>query len=180
MRLAAKLRLPVLTLVDTPGAYPGIEAEQNGQAIAIAENLRLMAALPVPIVTVITGEGGSGGALALAVADRVLICQNAVYSVISPEGCAAILWKDRAAAPRAAAALRLDAPALLRMGIVDGVVPEPAGGAESDHLLAAERLAGAALAMLRELSTLDPDQLVAQRHARFRRYRVDAGEPAAG
>ncbi|WP_241255809.1 acetyl-CoA carboxylase, carboxyltransferase subunit beta, partial [Candidatus Protofrankia californiensis] len=120
MRLAAKLGLPVVTLIDTAGAFPGIEAEQNGQSVAIAENLRLMAGLPVPVVAVVTGEGGSGGALALAIADRVLMCANAVYSVISPEGCAAILWKDASAGPKAAAALRVDARELLRNGIVDG------------------------------------------------------------
>src|SRR5882757_8042753 len=125
MRLAAKLGLPVVTLVDTPGAYPGEQAEEQGQAFAIAENLRLMASLPVPVVTVVTGEGGSGGALGIAVANRVLIWEHAVYSVISPEGCAAILWKDPAFGPRAAAALGLTARDLLRLGIVDGVLPEP-------------------------------------------------------
>ncbi|WP_279582187.1 acetyl-CoA carboxylase carboxyltransferase subunit alpha/beta [Fodinicola feengrottensis] len=128
MRLAAKLGRPVVTLVDTPGAHPGVAAEQHGQAVAIAQNLRLMSGLPVPIVAAVTGEGGSGGALALAVSDRLLVAENAVYSVISPEGCAAILWKSRAHAPRAAQALRVDARALLEFGVADGVVREPAGG----------------------------------------------------
>ncbi|MBV9026119.1 MAG: acetyl-CoA carboxylase, carboxyltransferase subunit beta, partial [Streptomycetaceae bacterium] len=122
MRLAAKLGIPVLTLIDTPGAHPGVDAEQHGQAGAIADNLRLMSALPVPTVAVVLGEGGSGGALALAVADRVLVCENAMYSVISPEGCAAILWHDRASAPEAAEALRLDACSLMEYQIVDGIV----------------------------------------------------------
>jgi acyl-CoA carboxylase subunit beta len=170
MRLAAKLNLPVITLVDTPGAYPGLEAEQNGQAIAIAENLRLMAGLPVPVVSVITGEGGSGGALALAVANRVLICANGVYSVISPEGCAAILWDDPSAAPKAAAALRLTARELRRMHIVDGVVPEPEGGVQTDHVAAAHNLRAALVGRLRELLPLDPAELIADRRARFRAF----------
>jgi acetyl-CoA carboxylase carboxyl transferase subunit beta len=170
MRLAAKLSLPVITLVDTPGAYPGVEAEASGQAIAIAENLRLMAGLPVPVITVITGEGGSGGALALAVANRVLICANGVYSVISPEGCAAILWDDPAAAPKAAAALRMTSADLLRLGVVDGIVPEPDGGAQIDHLSAAQNLRAALVNGLRELLHLDPDTLIADRRARFRAF----------
>ena len=172
-RLAGKLGLPVITLVDTPGAYPGVEAEQQGQAIAIAECIRLMAGLPVPVISVITGEGGSGGALALAVADQVLICANGTYSVISPEGCAAILWNDSAAAPRAAEALRLDARQLLAAGIVDGVVPEPGGGTHTDHLAAAELVQGALLSTLRRLCEFDPGRLVAKRHAKFRRFGAD-------
>jgi acetyl-CoA carboxylase carboxyl transferase subunit beta len=170
MRLATKLNVPVITLVDTPGAYPGLEAEQNGQAIAIAENLRLMAGLPIPVISVITGEGGSGGALALAVANRVLICANGIYSVISPEGCAAILWDDPSAAPKAAAALRLTAAELRRMRIVDGVVPEPEGGVQSDHVAAAGNLRAALLDRLRELLALDPAELIADRRARFRAF----------
>jgi acetyl-CoA carboxylase carboxyl transferase subunit beta len=170
MRLAEKLGLPVVTLIDTPGAYPGIEAEEQGQAIAVAENIRLMAGLSVPIVAVITGEGGSGGALALAVGDRVLACSNAVYSVISPEGCAAILWKDRAMAPVAAEALRMAAPDLLRLGIVDGVLPEPAEGAHTDHLEAARRLRDAVATCALELTGLDRSELVAARQRRFRCY----------
>ncbi|WP_018501318.1 acetyl-CoA carboxylase carboxyl transferase subunit [Parafrankia discariae] len=178
MRLAAKLGLPVITLIDTAGAHPGIEAEQNGQAVAIAENLRLMAGLPVPVVAVVTGEGGSGGALALAVADRVLMCANAIYSVISPEGCAAILWKDPSAGPDAAAALRVDARALLTAGIVDGVIPEPDGGADVDPLAAADALRAALTGTLAELTPLDPPTLVTARRARFRRFGTPA--PAGG
>jgi acetyl-CoA carboxylase carboxyl transferase subunit beta len=170
MRLAAKWRLPVVTLVDTPGAYPGVDAELQGQATVIAETLRLMGALPVPVVTVVTGEGCSGGALAIAVADRVLIMENAIYTVISPEGCAAILWKDSAAAPTAARALRVDARSLLELGVVDGVVPEPPGGAESDHAEAAALVRAAIRAELSDLAGLDPARLVADRRARFRRF----------
>jgi len=174
MRLAAKLGAPILTLVDTPGAHPGLEAEKNGQAVAIAENLRLMSSLPVPVVAVVTGEGGSGGALGLAVANTVLICANAVYSVITPEGCAAILWNDPAAAPLAAAELRLDAPELLRLGVVDGIVPEPPGGAESDHAAAARNLGEAVERAFDALAGLDGAGLVAHRRARFDSFgRVD-------
>ncbi|MFI6269966.1 acetyl-CoA carboxylase carboxyltransferase subunit alpha [Micromonospora zamorensis] len=167
MRLADKLGLPVVTLVDTPGAYPGADAEERGQAVAIAENLRLMAGLRVPIVTVIIGEGGSGGALALAVANRVLIFGNGVYSVISPEGCAAILWQDPAAAPLAAAALGGSARDLLRLGIVDGVIPEPDGGTGADPLRSADRLRAALVPLVDELSGRTPQALVADRRERF-------------
>ncbi|PSL52678.1 acetyl-CoA carboxylase carboxyltransferase subunit alpha [Saccharothrix carnea] len=170
MRLAAKLGLPVVTLVDTPGAHPGRAAEERGQAVAVAESIRLMARLPVPVVTVVTGEGGSGGALALAVANEVLIGSNGVYSVISPEGCAAILWRDRRMAPAAARALRLDAANLLRLGVVDGVVPEPEGGSGHDHVLAGQRLRDALVAALRRLSGMTGDRLVAARRARFRAF----------
>ncbi|GAB4052944.1 acetyl-CoA carboxylase carboxyl transferase subunit alpha [Catellatospora paridis] len=170
LRLAAKWGLPVVTLVDTPGAHPGVDAEEHGQATAIAENLRLMGSLPVPVVTVITGEGCSGGALGIAVADRVLIMENAVYTVISPEGCAAILWHDSAAAPAAAQALRVDARSLLELGVVEGVIPEPPGGAEADHAAAAAALRAAVHAELADLAGLDQTRLVAQRRARFRRF----------
>ena len=170
MRLAAKLGLPVVTFVDTPGAHPGVEAEEQGQALAIAESIRLMAGLPVPVVTLVTGEGGSGGALALAVADEVLICSNGVYSVISPEGCASILWNDAAMAPTAAAALRVDARQLLRLGIVDGVVREPEGGSQTDHALAARRVHAAVGEAVERLSMLDAPALVARRRARFRSF----------
>jgi len=172
MRMAEKLGLPVVTLVDTPGAFPGVLAEEQGQAGAIAENIRLMAGLRVPIVTVITGEGGSGGALALAVADEVLICSNGSYSVISPEGCAAILWKNAHEAPAAAGALCLDARNLLRLGIVDGVVVEPQGGTQADHRGAAHRLRTALLSVLPALSTMDAAVLVDRRRQRFRAYGV--------
>jgi len=172
-RLAAKLGLPVVTFVDTPGAYPGVDAEESGQSIAIAEMIRLMAGLPVPVVTMITGEGGSGGALALAVADRVLISANGTYSVISPEGCAAILWNDPAAAQRAAEALHVDSRQLHAEGIVDGVVPEPPGGAHTDHLAAAEYVHDALVSSLQQLAEYDPGRLVALRHEKFRRFGAD-------
>ncbi|GAA1873621.1 acetyl-CoA carboxylase carboxyl transferase subunit alpha [Asanoa iriomotensis] len=170
MRLAAKWGLPVVTLVDTPGAYPGVDAELQGQATVIAETLRLMGALPVPLVTVVTGEGCSGGALAIAVADRVLIMENAIYTVISPEGCAAILWKDSAAAPAAARALKVDARSLLALGVVDGVVPEPPGGAEADQTAAAALVRSAIRVELADLAARDPARLLAERRARFRRF----------
>ncbi|HEX5494330.1 MAG TPA: acetyl-CoA carboxylase carboxyltransferase subunit alpha [Mycobacteriales bacterium] len=183
MRLAGKLRIPVVTLIDTPGAYPGREAEERGQAQAIAENLRLMACLPVPIVAVVTGEGGSGGALALAVADRVLACAGAIYSVISPEGCAAIVWKDTAAAPLAASALRLDAATLLDLGVLDAVVPEPAGGAHRDPTGASALVRAAVMRALGELAGLPAADLVAARRRRFRSFglppdRADPPDPA--
>ncbi|MFI5606911.1 acetyl-CoA carboxylase, carboxyltransferase subunit beta [Amycolatopsis sp. NPDC051903] len=174
MRLAAKLGLPVVTLIDTAGAYPGIEAERRGQAVAIAENLKLMAGLPVPVVAVVTGEGGSGGALALAFADEVLMAENAVYSVISAEGCAAILWKDPAAAPKAAEALRVDARSLLAQGVIDGVVPEPEGGAGADHVRAAAALRAALAESLARLVPLDQMNLVTRRRARFRAFGADS------
>ncbi|MBO2445580.1 acetyl-CoA carboxylase carboxyl transferase subunit beta [Actinomadura barringtoniae] len=174
MRMAAKLGLPIVTLIDTQGAEPGISAEENGQAIAIAESLRLMSGLPVPIVAVVTGEGGSGGALALGVADRVLALENAVYSIISPEGCAAILWHDASQGPRAAAALRVTSRELLRLGLVDGVVPEPQDGTQTDPALAAQYLRDAITSALSELVGRDPADLVNSRRARFRRIGSDA------
>lgn len=178
MRLAEKLGLPVLTFIDTPGAYPGLEAEEQGQAVAIAENIRLMAGLTVPTVAVVMGEGGSGGALALATADRVLMCANAVYSVISPEGCAAITWNDPAAAPDAAKALRITARELLALGLVDGVVPEPEGGSGTDHQKAAETMRAVLSAELRALRALGPERLVSTRKAKFRGFGTASG--AAG
>ncbi|ONI77886.1 acetyl-CoA carboxyl transferase [Actinosynnema sp. ALI-1.44] len=170
MRMAAKLGIPVITLVDTPGAYPGRTAEEHGQAHAIAQCLRTLGGLPVPVVSLITGEGGSGGALALAVADRVLICEHAIYSVISPEGCAAILWRDPGAAAAAAAALRVDARSLLRLGVVDGVVPEPGGGAHRDPTATTSLARDAVVCALRELLGRPGTELVAARRARFRRF----------
>lgn len=170
MRLAGKLGIPLVTLVDTPGAHPGLAAEESGQANAIAECLRVMGGLPVPVVSVITGEGGSGGALALAVADQVLICENAIYSVISPEGCAAILWRDPKASTTAAAALGVDARSLLRNGVVDGVIPEPPGGAHLDPARASDTVRVAVLAALTELRVADGADLVAGRRRRFRRF----------
>lgn len=170
MRLAAKLGLPVITLVDTPGAHPGPQAEEQGQAIAIAECIRVMTSLPVPVIAVITGEGGSGGALALATANRVLMCANSIYSVISPEGCAAILWQDRAAAPQAARALGFDARSLLSLGVVDGVLPEPEGGTGADPPLTAARLRAALVSTLAELAPLTARELVDNRRQRFRQF----------
>lgn len=173
MRLAGKLGLPVVTLIDTPGAYPGRRAEEQGQAVAIAENMKLMAALPVPVVAVVTGEGGSGGALALGVANRVLMWQNAVYSVISPEGCAAILWQDPSAAGTAADALKVRAADLLGLGVVDGVLREPGEGAHSAPAEAAERLGTALSRCLAELDGLSGEALRADRQARFDRFGAD-------
>lgn len=168
MQIAAKFRRPVLTLLDTPGAYPGIDAEERGQAEAIARNLREMARLPVPIVTVVIGEGGSGGALALGVGDRVYMLENAVYSVISPESCAAIIWRDASHAERAAEALKLTADDLLRLKLVDGVVREPEGGAHEDWDDAARSLADTVEAALKELLPIDGPELVRRRYEKFR------------
>ncbi|MEH1165974.1 acetyl-CoA carboxylase carboxyltransferase subunit alpha [Micromonospora sp. CPCC 205539] len=180
MRLAARLGLPVVTLVDTPGADPGVGAEEQGQAAAIAENILTLTVLPTPVVAVITGEGGSGGALALAVADRVLMLQNAVYSVISPEGCAAILWPDRSAAPQAARALRLTAPDLCRLGVADEIVPEPATAAHEDPAETARRLRAALLANLLPLLDVPTALLVRRRRQRFRRFGSARADVRAG
>ena len=169
MKLAEKFRRPVLTLIDTPGAYPGLDAEERGQAEAIARNLREMAKLTVPTVSVIIGEGGSGGALALGVTDRILMLEYAIYSVISPEGCASILWKDAGQAPAAAAALKLTAPNLLKLGIIDEVVPEPLGGAHSDWDKAAALLKGAVQKQLAVLGEVEPSRLVEERYQKFAR-----------
>lgn len=169
MRTAARFRRPVLTLVDTPGAYPGIEAEERGQAESIARNLLEMARLPVPIVGAVIGEGGSGGALALGICDRMYMMENSVYSVISPEGCAAILWGDRAKAEDAAEALKLTARDIADLGIVDGVIPEPPGGAHRETAAASEALADALEAGFRELETLSGPELVQQRLEKYRR-----------
>jgi acetyl-CoA carboxylase carboxyl transferase subunit alpha len=169
MKLAEKFQRPVLCLIDTMGAYPGIEAEERGQAEAIAKNLLEMAKLKVPIVAVVIGEGGSGGALALGVADRVLMLENAIYSVISPEGCASILWKDSSQAPKAAEALKLTAPHLKELGVIDGIVKEPLGGAHSDHDAAAALLKEAVIEAFAELAELDAATLVEQRYQKFAR-----------
>lgn len=169
MRLAERFQLPVVTLIDTPGAFPGLDAEERGQSQAIAEALEGMAALTVPVISVVIGEGGSGGALAIGVANRVLMLEHAIYSVISPEGCASILFKDAAHAPKAADALRLTAKDLLELGVIEGIVREPLGGAHRDFDLAAERLGQALEAQLDELERLSPEALVDDRYARFRR-----------
>jgi acyl-CoA carboxylase subunit beta len=171
-RLAERLRIPVVTLIDTPGAYPGVAAEENGQASAIAANILALTALRVPVVCVITGEGGSGGALALAAGDRVLMFEHSVYSVISPEGCAAILW-DASATAQAATALRLTADDLLRLGVIDGVIAEPGAGTHTDPVAAASRLGAAVRGCLAELHEIPADQLIAQRRKRLR----DMGSP---
>lgn len=173
MRLAAKLGMPVVTLIDTPGAYPGLTAEESGQSNAIAENLRLMGSLTVPVVAVVTGEGGSGGALALGVADRVLVCANATYSVISPEGCAAILWKNAAEAAVAADELGLDAASLLRLGVVDGVIPEPEGGGHTDTTVMSDAVRRAVVVALRELRGTTGSSTA--RRARFRAFGLADG-----
>lgn len=167
MRLAEKFGRPVLTFVDTQGAYPGIGAEERGQAEAIARNLFVMAGLRVPIISSIIGEGGSGGALGIAVADRVLMMENAIYSVISPEGCAAILWRSRDMAPEAAEALKLTAADLADSGIIDEVVPEPSGGAHIDPEGAAESLREAILRHLSDLENMEAGRLVAERREKY-------------
>jgi acetyl-CoA carboxylase carboxyl transferase subunit alpha len=168
MHLAAKFGRPILTFIDTPGAYPGIDAEERGQAEAIARNLREMARLSVPIVVTITGEGGSGGALAIAVGDRVNMMENSVYSVISPEGCASILWRDSSKAESAAEALKITAQDLSGFGIIDEIVPEPEGGAHLDHEGSAALLDKVLDRSLRELVTVSPSELLERRYQKFR------------
>jgi acetyl-CoA carboxylase carboxyl transferase subunit alpha len=173
--MADKFGLPVLTFIDTPGAYPGIGAEERGQSEAIGAALAAMARLRVPVVASIIGEGGSGGALALGVANRMVVLEFGCYSVISPEGCAAILWKDGSRAEEAATQLKITAPDLLRLGVVDAVVEEPAGGAHQDHDEAAIRLDRAIAAQLEALSALSPDALADDRYRRFRALGAFAG-----
>jgi acetyl-CoA carboxylase carboxyl transferase subunit alpha len=172
MEMAEKFGMPIVTLIDTPGAYPGIGAEERHVAEAIAVNIRDMSALKVPIVTIVIGEGGSGGALGMAVADEVMILENGYYSVISPEGCAAILWKDRAAAPQAADALKFSPEYLLKFGVVDRVIAEPMGGAHRDHEEAAKKLREAIVDSLDKLSKKSIKKLLDDRYQRFR----DLGE----
>lgn len=170
MRMAEKFNLPIVTLIDTPGAYPGIGSEERNIAEAIAFNLREMMMLRVPIVAVVIGEGGSGGALGIGVADRVLMMENSYYSVISPEGCAAILWKDRKYATEAATALKLSAADLMGLGIIDEVIPEPMGGAHHDHVAAANNLKKQVIRQLTELEGIDRDALLEQRYQKFRSF----------
>ncbi len=167
MKLAAKFNAPVITLIDTPGAYPGLGAEERGQAEALARNILEMAALPTPIIAVVIGEGGSGGALALGVADRILMLENSVYSVISPEGCAAILWKDAAQRERAAEALKLTAQDLLRFKLIDEIVPEPLGGAHLDPDATGEALRAALVRHMNELRKVRPEKLVRRRAEKY-------------
>lgn len=168
MQLAEKFNLPIVIFIDTPGAYPGMGAEERGQAWAIALNLREMTSIAVPIVATIIGEGGSGGALGIGIADRVCVLENAYYSVISPEGCAAILWKNGAKAPDAANVLKLTGPDLLKMGIIDEVIPEPLGGAHTDPEGMGKILKQAINKNLRELARLNKDELLKLRYAKFR------------
>ena len=168
MNLAAKFGRPIFCFVDTPGAYPGLDAEERGQAEAIAHNLFAMSRLAVPIIVAVTGEGGSGGALAIALGDRVLVMENAVYSVISPEGCASILWRDSSKAELAAQALKITARDLMEFDLIDSVVPEPEGGAHLDHEAAARLLDIALRNALAELRILSSAELIAHRYARFR------------
>jgi acetyl-CoA carboxylase carboxyl transferase subunit alpha len=169
MQIAAKFGRPVITFLDTPGAYPGIDAEERGQAEAIAHNLREMARLNIPVISLCIGEGGSGGALALGVGNQVFMMENSVYSVISPESCAAIIWRDSAKAELAAAALRLTAEDLLHLGLIDGIIPEPPGGAQEDVDAAAELVRKKIRDSLDDLSQLSGEELVEQRYKKFRR-----------
>jgi acetyl-CoA carboxylase carboxyl transferase subunit alpha len=167
MKLAAKFSAPVITLIDTPGAYPGLGAEERGQSEALARNILEMSSLPTPSIAVVIGEGGSGGALALGVADRVLMLENSVYSVISPEGCAAILWKDASQRERAAEALKITAEDLLRLKVIDEVIKEPVGGAHIDPDGAGEALREALIRYLTELRKLKPEKLVRRRAEKY-------------
>lgn len=168
MKLAAKFGRPILTLLDTPGAYPGIDAEERGQAEAIARSLYDMTELTVPVVAICIGEGGSGGALAMGIGNRVLMLENSVYSVISPESCAAIVWRDSTQAEKAAGALKLTAQDLLRLGMIDDIIPEPAEGAHSDWDMAAKNVGDALEMQLKELGAMSADELADQRYEKFR------------
>mgnify|MGYP001828645267 FL=1 len=179
MRLAEKYRLPLICFIDTPGAYPGIGAEERGQAQVIAESMFKMSRLRTPVICVVIGEGGSGGALGIGVGDRVALLQHAYYSVISPEGCAGILWKSHEHAPKAAAALRFTSKDLLRLGVVDDVLDEPLGGAHRDHHQMASRLKNDLSRALTDLESKTPDELVDQRYEKFRRIGVFLESPQA-
>ena len=169
MELAAKFGRPIISLIDTLGAYPGLDAEERGQAEAIAYNLREMSRLGVPVIVIVIGEGGSGGALGIAVGNRIYMLQNAWYSVISPESCAAIIYRDSARAPEAAAALKITAPDLLNLGLIDGIIPEPGEGAHTDPDAAAEAVRVTLRAALAELSGMTPKQLIDDRYDKFRK-----------
>lgn len=179
MRMAEKFQLPVVALIDTPGAYPGVGAEERHIAESIAVNLREMMVLKTPIVSIVIGEGGSGGALGIGVADRVLMMENAYYSVISPEGAAAILWKQRGYAAEAAAALKLGAKELQKFGVIDGVIPEPLGGAHHNHETSAEALKAAILTHLRELKSIPTEDLLTKRYQKFRSFGEFEGSAVA-
>jgi len=176
MKLGEKFKLPIVVFIDTPGAYPGIGAEERGQAEAIAYNLMTMARLKVPIVVVVIGEGGSGGALGVGIGDRICVLSNAYYSVISPEGCAAILWKDRARAPDAAKALKLTARDLLDLGLIDEIVAEPLGGAHRDPQAMARTVKACVTKHLKELSAIAPDNLIEARYEKYRKIGVFSAE----
>ena len=169
MKLAERYQIPVITLIDTPGAYPGIGAEERNIAEAIAFNLKEMMSLKTPTISVVLGEGGSGGALGIGVSDRVYMMENAYYSVISPEGCAAILWKHREHAPEAAEALKITAPDVKNLGIIDGIVPEPEGGAHRDHVATAQSLKKVLLKAMKDLEKLPQEQLLEERYQKFRK-----------
>ena len=177
MKLAERFSIPVITLVDTPGAFPGIGAEERGQAEAIARNLIEMADLTVPIITVVTGEGGSGGALALAVSNWVMMLENSIYSVISPEGCAAILWKNQDYAQDAAEAMKTTAQDSLKNGIIDEIIPEPLGGAHMEPATAAKSMGAAIQVQLDRLSAMGPEELVTDRWAKFRKIGIFKDKP---
>ena len=172
MKLAEKFHLPVISLVDTPGAHPGVEAEERNQAAAIAQNLMVMSTLRTPIITVVIGEGGSGGALGIALADRVLMLENSIYSVISPEGCAAILWKSQEAKEDAAKALKLTAPDLLEFKIIDEIILEPSGGAHLDPKTSIEKVRQALIKNLKELKEITIEELLNRRYEKYRRIGV--------
>ena len=172
MRLAAKFRIPIVVFIDTPGAYPGVGAEERGQAHSIAHNLREMVQMPVPIVVFVIGEGGSGGALGIGIGDRVCVLENAYYSVISPEGCAAILWKDHTRAPDAAASLKLTAKDLLELGVIDQSIREPLGGAHFDPAFTAKEITKAVKKYLKELKELKPADLLDERYNKYRKLGV--------
>ncbi len=180
MELAAKFNRPIITFLDTQGAWPGKDAEERGQGEAIAYNLREMSRLGVPIVVVVIGEGGSGGALALGVGNRVFMMENAIYSVISPESCAAIIYRDSGKAPQAAAALKMTAPDLKELGLIDGIIPEPGEGAHTDPDNAAEALGGTVKVALEELSAMSAQELIDERYEKFRRMGAFFTEAAHG
>jgi acetyl-CoA carboxylase carboxyl transferase subunit alpha len=175
--MAAKFSRPIITLLDTPGAYPGIDAEERGQAEAIAQNLREMSRLGVPVIVVVIGEGGSGGALALGIGNRIYMMENAVYSVISPESCAAIIYRDSGKAALAAAALKMTAPDLLSLGLIDGIIPEPGEGAHTDPDNAADALRLMLRIGLAELTGMSERQLIDDRYEKFRRMGSFFTEP---
>jgi len=180
MRFAGKFHLPIITLIDTPGAYPGIGAEERGQAQAIASNLKDMSLIPTPIIAVVIGEGGSGGAIGIGVANRVYILQNAYYSVISPEGCASILWRNSVKAPDAANALKLTGEHLKRFGIIDDIIPEPPGGAHHDPQFVAKNMKKVILKAIKELSAKSREELLEDRYNKFRSIGVFLENGAAG